>query len=75
MWPMAPKGCCDSTPAWRYASNAPASNEAMRSALGVKTSFRDVARAGWQPLLLIVTETLWLAGVMLAGAWWLLGAP
>lgn len=45
------------------------------AALGVKTSFRDVARAGWQPLLLIVTETLWLAGVMLAGAWWLLGAP
>jgi uncharacterized integral membrane protein (TIGR00698 family) len=45
------------------------------AALGVKTSLRDMARAGWQPLALIVTTSLWLAGLMLAGAWWLHGRP
>lgn len=43
------------------------------AALGVKTSFREIGRAGWQPLLLIAGETLWLGALMLAGAWWLLG--
>jgi len=44
------------------------------AALGVKTSFQDIARAGWQPLVLIASETLWLGALMLAGAWWLAGA-
>lgn len=42
-------------------------------ALGMKTSLREVARAGWPPLLLITAVSLWLAGWMLGGAWWLLG--
>lgn len=41
------------------------------AALGVKTSFQEIARAGWQPLVLIASETLWLGALMLAGAWWL----
>jgi len=45
------------------------------AALGVKTSFKDLSRAGWQPLLLIAVESLWLAALMLAGAWWLHGTP
>ncbi len=31
------------------------------AALGMKTSFRQLARMGWAPVLLIVAETLWLA--------------
>ena len=31
------------------------------AALGMKTSFRELARMGWAPVLLIVAETLWLA--------------
>ncbi len=42
------------------------------AAMGVKTSFKDIARAGWQPLALIATESLWLGALMLAGAWWLI---
>jgi len=36
------------------------------AALGMKTSFSQLARAGWRPLLLILSETLFLAGVVLA---------
>jgi len=35
------------------------------AALGVKTSFAQLARAGWGPLLLIGAETLWIAGFVL----------
>ncbi len=36
------------------------------AALGMKTSFAQLARAGWRPLVLIVIETLWIAGFVLA---------
>ena len=36
------------------------------SALGVKTSFRQLARAGWRPFVLLLVETLWMAGFVLA---------
>lgn len=36
------------------------------AALGVKTSFRQLAQAGWRPLLLLLIETLWMAGLVLA---------
>jgi uncharacterized integral membrane protein (TIGR00698 family) len=35
------------------------------AALGVKTSFIQLARAGWRPLVLILVETLWLAVLVL----------
>lgn len=36
------------------------------AALGMKTSFAQLARAGWRPLALIVIETVWIAGFVLA---------
>lgn len=36
------------------------------AALGVKTSFRQLARAGWRPFALLLVETLWMAGFVLA---------
>ena len=36
------------------------------AALGMKTSFKQLARMGWQPVKLIVAETLWLAIFVLA---------
>ena len=36
------------------------------AALGVKTSFAQLARAGWKPMLLLLVETLWIAGLVLA---------
>jgi uncharacterized integral membrane protein (TIGR00698 family) len=41
------------------------------AALGMKTSFSQLARAGWRPLLLILCETLFLAGAVLAAIAWL----
>ena len=35
------------------------------SALGIKTSFAQLARAGWKPFLLLLVETLWMAGFVL----------
>lgn len=35
------------------------------AALGVKTSFGDLARAGWRPLALLLAETAWLAALVL----------
>ncbi|BCN37551.1 UPF0324 membrane protein [Alicycliphilus denitrificans] len=35
------------------------------AALGMKTSFAALAKAGWQPMVLIVAETVWLAGLVL----------
>lgn len=41
------------------------------AALGMKTSFTQLARAGWRPFLLILVETLWLAALVLVAAlWW-----
>jgi uncharacterized integral membrane protein (TIGR00698 family) len=37
------------------------------AALGMKTSFAELARAGWRPFGLILAETLWLATLVLAG--------
>ncbi|WP_077035310.1 YeiH family protein [Pelomonas sp. KK5] len=36
------------------------------AALGMKTSFAQLARAGWRPLALIVIETAWIAAFVLA---------
>ena len=36
------------------------------AALGMKTSFAQLARAGWRPLALIVIEAVWIAGFVLA---------
>ncbi|WP_077001562.1 YeiH family protein [Variovorax sp. KK3] len=36
------------------------------AALGMKTSFRDLAKAGWRPVALILVETAWLAALVLA---------
>jgi uncharacterized membrane protein YadS len=35
------------------------------AALGMKTSFAQLACAGWRPFVLIGAETLWLAAVVL----------
>ena len=42
------------------------------AALGIKTSFQALASLGWQPVLLLVSETLWLALVVLAALRWVL---
>lgn len=36
------------------------------SALGIKTSFRQIASAGWRPFSLLLIETLWMAIFVLA---------
>ena len=36
------------------------------AALGIKTSFRQLARAGWKPFTLLLVETLWMAAFVLA---------
>ena len=41
------------------------------AALGMKSSFMQLARAGWRPLLLVLLCTLWLAGCVLAAAVWM----
>ena len=35
------------------------------AALGMKTSFKQLARAGWRPLVLSTVETLWMAALVL----------
>lgn len=35
------------------------------AALGIKTSFAELARAGWRPLVLIAAETAWIASFVL----------
>jgi uncharacterized integral membrane protein (TIGR00698 family) len=35
------------------------------AALGMKTSFMQLARAGWRPFVLIAAETLWMAALVL----------
>lgn len=39
------------------------------AALGMKTSLRQLARAGWRPFALLLVETLWMAGLVLAAIW------
>lgn len=39
------------------------------AALGVKTSFAQLARAGWRPLLVLLAETVWMAGLVLSLLW------
>jgi uncharacterized integral membrane protein (TIGR00698 family) len=36
------------------------------AALGMKTSFEQLARAGWRPLALVLIETVWIASFVLA---------
>ena len=36
------------------------------AALGVKTSFMQLAQAGWRPFALLLVETVWMAGFVLA---------
>ncbi len=36
------------------------------AALGMKTSFKSLIAAGWRPVLTMVLETLWIAGLVLA---------
>jgi uncharacterized integral membrane protein (TIGR00698 family) len=38
------------------------------AALGVKTSFQSLFETGWRPFALLLAETLWLAGLLLAAA-------
>ena len=35
------------------------------SALGIKTSFQQLAKAGWRPFTLLLVETLWMAAFVL----------
>ena len=56
----------------------PAIGEASRgclvvaiAALGVKTSFKTLMETGWRPLILLLIETAWLAGALLASTLWL----
>lgn len=35
------------------------------SALGIKTSFQQLAKAGWRPFSLLLVETVWMAGFVL----------
>jgi uncharacterized integral membrane protein (TIGR00698 family) len=36
------------------------------AALGIKTSFMQLARAGWRPFVLLAVETVWMAALVLA---------
>jgi uncharacterized membrane protein YadS len=36
------------------------------AALGMKTSFKALLAAGWRPVAIMVAETLWIGGVVLA---------
>jgi uncharacterized membrane protein YadS len=33
------------------------------AALGMKTSFKDLAAVGWKPIALMVLETAWIAAI------------
>lgn len=39
------------------------------AAAGVKTSFEDLLKLGWQPVLMLFVETLFIAAVVLVGLW------
>jgi uncharacterized membrane protein YadS len=40
------------------------------AALGLKTSFMQLARMGWRPAALILAATVWLAALVLLAIWW-----
>ena len=40
------------------------------AALGMKTSFNELAQLGWRPLALIAIETVWIATFVLAAVVW-----
>ena len=40
------------------------------AALGMKTSFKDVASVGWRPVGLMLAETVWIGGLVLASIQW-----
>jgi uncharacterized integral membrane protein (TIGR00698 family) len=42
------------------------------AAAGVKTSFEELLKLGWQPVIMLVAETLWLAGLVATGMYLLL---
>ena len=37
------------------------------AAIGVKTSLKQVLSVGWKPIILMATETVFLAGLVIAG--------
>jgi uncharacterized integral membrane protein (TIGR00698 family) len=39
------------------------------AAAGVKTSFEELLKLGWQPVIMLVSETLFIALIVLAGMW------
>ncbi len=39
------------------------------AAAGVKTSFEELLKLGWQPVVMLVAETIWIALIVLAGIW------
>lgn len=39
------------------------------AALGVKTSFQALALLGWQPVVMLVSETVWIAALVLIAVW------
>jgi uncharacterized integral membrane protein (TIGR00698 family) len=41
------------------------------AALGMKTTFKSLIAAGWRPVAVMVAETLWIGGLVLAGVIWL----
>ena len=61
------------SPAWRDALGEVSRTCLLLgvAALGMKSSFMQLARAGWRPLLLVLLCTLWLASFVLAAAVWM----
>ena len=41
------------------------------AALGMKTSFQDLFKVGWKPLVLMIAETAWICGLVLIAVVWL----
>lgn len=41
------------------------------AAAGVKTSFEELLKLGWQPVIMLVAETLFIAALVAAGLWWM----
>jgi uncharacterized integral membrane protein (TIGR00698 family) len=42
------------------------------AALGMKTSLRDLVKVGWQPIVLLVSETVWIGVLVLGAVRWLM---
>jgi uncharacterized integral membrane protein (TIGR00698 family) len=41
------------------------------AAAGVKTSFEELLKLGWQPVIMLLAETLFIAALVAAGLWWM----